>query len=474
DLIFVGAFAFYDPPQSEARPVVKECQDAGIRVIIATGDHPSTALAVANAVGISECPRQQQQPIYSSTGFATSAPGSASATGPIGSEVHAITGEMVQRSLSSGTFAQLIDESNVFARMTPQQKLRLVHALQARGEVVAFIGDGINDAPSLTLANVGICMGGNPSTADIAMDAAGLLVLSGRFSGVVRALREGRRMSANAEKCVVFYLACKVALVLLFAFLLLVEAASPLTPVQVIFIEVFADLGATWTLLNERAEGVVCGGARGEAETELTALARVRLARAAVVPGYRRENAGGGVLGGLGRSYRGDRAVVGFALALFVTCAVPLIVPSLLLPAWAVVPVAPTLTFLTWILAHCLLGTSMRTTLVPLRLHDSCTNNNKPDSAVAAETFTESVLLDNNGRDGERVGGVCRSMRNHRPSWWARANVPGLVWVSCSLLGVVLASIIPPVSAHLQIVPLDYVEWVMVVLSPLFLFAGLE
>ncbi|KAJ2877706.1 hypothetical protein FB639_003648, partial [Coemansia asiatica] len=193
DLIFVGAFAFYDPPQREARPVIQECQDAGIRVILATGDHPSTALAVASAVGISE--RPHYQPGYNAIGPGPnplSAAGASSLTvgssspAPLqsASEVHAITGEMVQRSLASNEFMQLIDESNVFARVTPAQKLRLVHALQSRGETVAFIGDGINDAPSLMRADVGICMGGNPSTADVAMDSASLVVLSGRFSGV--------------------------------------------------------------------------------------------------------------------------------------------------------------------------------------------------------------------------------------------------------------------------------------------------
>ncbi|ORX66156.1 hypothetical protein DL89DRAFT_226907, partial [Linderina pennispora] len=210
NLIFVGAFAFYDPPQHEARPVIQECQSSGIRVIIATGDHPSTALAVSSAVGISEVHSQ-------------------------------LSADQCNRDLTNGSFDKLVDESNVFARVTPAQKLRLVHALQARGETVAFIGDGINDAPSLTRADVGICMGGNPSTADVAMDAASLIVLSGKFSGVVRCLREGRRLSANIEKCMVFYISCKLAIVMLFGFLLIAEGASPLTPIQVILIELFTD-----------------------------------------------------------------------------------------------------------------------------------------------------------------------------------------------------------------------------------------
>ncbi|KAJ2724609.1 hypothetical protein GGI07_001862 [Coemansia sp. Benny D115] len=461
DLIFVGAFAFYDPPQREARPVVRECQDAGIRVIIATGDHPSTALAVASAVGIVECP---SQPAHAS-------PGAAALSGTYGaaSEVHAITGEMVQRSFSLGTFAQLIDESNVFARVTPAQKLRLVHALQARGEVVAFIGDGINDAPALTRADVGICMGGNPSTADVAMDAASMIVLSGRFSGVVRALREGRRLAANVEKCMVFYLACKVALISLFAFLLIAEGASPLTPVQVIFIELFTDLGATWTFLTERAEGVACDADGLQPDASLTTLARTNAAVAG------EDGADGpGVLGG---GPAADWAVLFYACALLTTCLVPLLVPSLLLPSWAVVPVAPTLTFLTWMLAHSFLGMSMRTRLVPLRIHGRAAKATEDAATRAVSMAGRSVSSFAVSRGPHETSG--RSIRDGQGRWfgrgrWTRVNVAGLIWVCSSVLLVVLASAIPPVGAHLGVVKLDPVEWAMVVLSPVLLFAVLE
>ncbi|KAJ2732483.1 hypothetical protein IW152_003759 [Coemansia sp. BCRC 34962] len=416
DLIFVGAFAFFDPPQREARPVVQECQDAGIRVILATGDHPSTALAVASAVGITESHgraadtppplahhhhRHAERPLAGSYGVLA--------------EVHAVTGEMAQRSLAQGSFDRLIDESNVFARVSPAQKLRLIHALQARGEVVAFIGDGINDAPSLTRADVGICMGANPSTADVAMDAAGLIVLSGNFSAVVRCLREARRGKANALKCFVFYLACKLALLLLFALLLIVEGASPMTPVQVIVIKLVADLGATRAMLAEHPEGLTAKSTEDPAS--LTALARTDQ-----------------IVNDSQKCSSMARSVVFYALALFVACALPLVVPSVLLPSWAVVPVAPTLTFLTWMSAHALLGISMSTRLLPLRV-----------------------------------------LRNQqRQSHTGRANRPGLSWLAASLAFIVLASTIPPVSAHLDVVPLNVAEWAMVAASPLLMFGGLE
>ncbi|KAJ2711346.1 hypothetical protein H4R19_003294 [Coemansia spiralis] len=392
DLIFVGAFAFYDPPQSSARPALQECREAGIRVILATGDHPCTALAVASAVGITE-------PLPSQLAAAAAGEG------------HAVTGEMLQCSLEDGSFDDLLDESCVFARMTPAQKLRLVHALQARGEVVAFIGDGINDAPALKRADVGICMAGNPSTADVAMDAASLVILSGDFSGVVRCFREGIRLDANMHKCLRYYMACKVALVLAVLLLLVVEGAAPLTPVQVIFIELFTDLGATWSFLAERPEAI--------GRPSLTAQ---KLAAHAV--GLSRRTAD--TSGLLGAGHQTDRAVLLYGTALFATCTLPLLVPSLLLPRWAAAAVAPTIVFLAWMPAHALLGSTMRTGLVPLRAH------------------------------------------------FRRPNIPGLVWLACSVLAVVLAAGIPPVSAHLGVVPLDPVEWIPVIAAPLLLFLALE
>ncbi|KAJ2780103.1 hypothetical protein H4R18_003646 [Coemansia javaensis] len=395
-LVFVGAFAFYDPPQPAARAALRECQEAGVRVILATGDHPSTALAVAGAVGIAEA-----------------------------GEAHAVTGEMLQRGAADGTFGRLAGESNVFARMSPAQKLRLVRALQARGDVVAFIGDGINDAPALACADVGICMGGNPSTADVAMDAASLIVLSGDFGGVVRSLREGVRLDANMHKCLRYYLACKAALVLAVLLLLLGERAAPLSPVQVIAIELFADLGGTWSFLSQRPEAV---GA-----PSLPSLPALRLAAAAAGLLGRRAGLLGRRAGLLGCGRRTDAAVLAHALALFAACTLPLLVPSLLLPRWAAAAVAPTLVFLTWMPAHALLGASMCTALVPLR------------------------------RTYARARG-----------FWTQTNAPAVVWLLCSALAVVAAAATPALGDHLGIVPLDAVEWAMVAAAPLLLFAGLE
>ncbi|KAJ2508186.1 hypothetical protein GGI11_006149 [Coemansia sp. RSA 2049] len=263
------------------------------------------------------------------------------------------------------------------------------------------------------------------------MDAASLIVLSGRFSGVVRSLRQGYCLSANMEKCMRYYIACKIAIVLLFAFLLFAEGASPLTPVQVIFIELYVDLGATWTFLTERPEGVVYGDS--EREASLTAQARVRKATlASSSPPSSSSSSSASQIGYLGGDKSTDRAVIAYGFALFATCILPLLVPSLLLPHWAVAPIAPTLTFFTWMAAHVLLGISMQTQVVPLRVHYA--RNGSADSL----------------------------------------NTPGLVWVVCSVLAIVVAAAIPPVRSHLGIVPLNLVEWIVVAVSPVLLFGVLE
>ncbi|KAJ2815469.1 hypothetical protein FBU31_006920 [Coemansia sp. 'formosensis'] len=133
---------------------------------------------------------------------------------------------------------------------------------------------------------------------------------------------------------------------------------------------------------------------------------------------------------------RSSRAlsVLFYAAALFVACALPLLVPSVLLPSWAVAPVAPTLTFLTWMAAHALLGISMSTRLLPLRV-----------------------------------------FRNQQYQSHTRcSNRPGILWLAASLAVIVLASTIPPLSAHLDVVPLNAAEWAMVIASPLLMFGGLE
>ncbi|KAJ2593351.1 hypothetical protein IWW49_000551 [Coemansia sp. RSA 1797] len=415
DLVFVGAFAFFDPPQQDARPVVQECQEAGIRVIVATGDHPSTGLSVASVVGISE--RHSLQPASYGAINAASDRHRIPVSNPsaVPTEIHSVTGEMIERSVANHTFEQLIDESNVFARVTPAQKLRLVNALRARGEVVAFIGDGINDAPPLTRADIGICMGGHPSTADVAMDAAGLIVLSGDFSGVVRCLREARRQKTNVDKALTLYVAGKTALMLLFVLVLVVEAVSPLMPVQMLLIALFMDAGAVCSFLNEPAEGLGHSCPRTlTAQQEIDEIAGRHLICSR-----------GERIGRLSSDRAADRAVLKYALLLFATCTLPLLVPFMTLPQWAMAPVAPSIVFLTLMLAHALLGTTMRTRIVPLR--------------------------------HSRI----------------RTNILSISWAVGGVVAAIMFSVVS-FRERLGLVQLDIVEWAMVLGAPLLLFVGLE
>ncbi|KAJ2852037.1 hypothetical protein IWW36_000616 [Coemansia brasiliensis] len=417
DMVFVGAFAFFDPPQQDARPVVQECQEAGIRVIVATGDHPSTALSVASAVGVVES--HMSQP----TGYGAIDPAyernrnlSASlATAP--SEIHAVTGEMIERSIANHSFNQIIDESNVFARVTPVQKLRLVNALQARGDVVVFIGDGINDAPPLTRADIGICMSGHPSTADVAMDAAGLVVLSGNFSEVVSSLREGRLLKANINKALILYAASKLTLVLLFLFMVAVENISPLLPVQLLLIVLFTDIAAVWAFVYEPAEG------REAANSHMLTAQQPSLFANAPMCRHRRRYPEH--IGYLSDDRATDQVIVVYALLLFFVCILPLLVPFMVLPQWAMAPVAPSIVFLTWVFSHSLLGTSLRTQVVPIR---------------------------------------------HVRFW---ENTPSAVWAICGVVAVVV-SVSVPFRGLVGFVQLDIAEWVLVIVAPLVLYCSLE
>ncbi|KAJ3336871.1 hypothetical protein HDU93_002026 [Gonapodya sp. JEL0774] len=262
DFSFVGALAFHDPIHPSSAETVRQLQNAGIHIVMVTGDSEATAVAVAKDVGILLGPATQ------------------------GTSVSGI--EM--KPLMDKTDAESTG-LRVLSRMTPVDKLKFVEALQKDGHVVAMIGDGANDGPALAKADVGIAVGGamnrtvsalqsNMFTSDqrnvncpivplrghhgngvmvqdVAMDSASLVLLSpeGGISGLIECIREGRRMHDNVRKTIVFYLACKLALVSLFVVSLAAFGALPLNPVHVIVLEMFMDLGASATYTLEKAEG---------------------------------------------------------------------------------------------------------------------------------------------------------------------------------------------------------------------------
>ncbi len=219
EIVFVGIIGFIDPPRKEVKGAIKTCQEAGIKVIMITGDHPETAKTIASQVGIN------------------------SANVLTGNEITKMTDADLKAALKS-TF--------VFARVTPEDKLHLVRLLRENGEVVAVTGDGINDAPALKEAHIGIAMGIRGT--DVAKEAASMILTDDNFATIETAVKEGRKLFGNLRKGVRYYLACKVALVSIFIVPIFLGVKLPFAPIQIIVLELFMDLAASATFVAEPAE----------------------------------------------------------------------------------------------------------------------------------------------------------------------------------------------------------------------------
>ena len=217
NLTFLGLVLLWDPPRAEVPEAIRKARDAGIRVIMVTGDHPATAVAVANEVGI-----------------------------PSG---RVMTGLDLE-SLSRDELERAVKEANVFARVAPQDKLRLVEALKSNGEIVAVTGDGVNDAPALKRSDVGVAMGQRGS--DVSREVADLVLLDDNFATIVAAIQEGRNIYGNIQKFIRFLFSTNlsetviVVLGLAGSFLIgLHDVAGglllPLTAAQLLWVNVVTD-----------------------------------------------------------------------------------------------------------------------------------------------------------------------------------------------------------------------------------------
>jgi Ca2+-transporting ATPase len=206
DFEFIGLVGLADPLRAEVPGAVAECHRAGIRVVMITGDHPHTALAIAASAGIDN------------------------------QEV--LTGADLS-GLDATTLAQHIATVNVFARVSPQQKLAIVAALQANGEVTAMTGDGVNDAPALKAAHIGIAMGKRGT--DVAREAASLVLLEDDFTAIVAAIRLGRRIFANLRQALVYTLAVHIPIIGLSILPLLFGMPLILAPIHIAFLELVID-----------------------------------------------------------------------------------------------------------------------------------------------------------------------------------------------------------------------------------------
>lgn len=208
NLVFAGLIGIYDPPRPEAKDAVLTARRAGIRTIMITGDHASTALAIAEKTGI------------------------------IKSNETAVTGTELDAK-SDIELCELVKTCNVFARVTPEHKLRIIKALKENGEVCAMTGDGINDAPALKGADIGCSMG--KSGTDVAKSASDIVLTDDNFATIVYAVREGRAIYDNIKKSVKFLLSTNIGEILTVMFGIIFGCASPLTAIELLWINLVTD-----------------------------------------------------------------------------------------------------------------------------------------------------------------------------------------------------------------------------------------
>ena len=223
DLTFMGMVGFIDPIRKEVVASIKQCRGAGIKVLMITGDHPLTAFAIAKDLKLTS------------------------------SYDRVTTGAEVDEYLAKGeeAFDEFVKDKVVFTRVTPLQKLEIVESLKRQGEFVAVTGDGVNDAPALRTANIGIAMG---SGTDIARETANMIVLDDNFKSIVSGILEGRVAYANVRKIIFFLVSCGLAEVLFFCLAILFDMEMPLVAIQILWLNVVTDGIQDFALSFERAE----------------------------------------------------------------------------------------------------------------------------------------------------------------------------------------------------------------------------
>jgi Ca2+-transporting ATPase len=209
DLVFIGLAGMMDPPRAEARTAVQACREAGVRVVMITGDNPTTAGAVARELNLD----------YGGAGGIMT-----------GSELDTATDEDLRG---------LVEHVGVYARVSPEHKLRIVDALKSRGEIVAMTGDGVNDAPAIKRADIGVAMG--ITGTEVTKEASDMVITDDNFASIERAIEEGRVIYANILKAVNYLLSCNIGELITIFTAIVAGLASPITPIQILWMNIITD-----------------------------------------------------------------------------------------------------------------------------------------------------------------------------------------------------------------------------------------
>ena len=222
-LTFMGMVGFIDPIRKEVVGAIKECKTAGIKVLMITGDHPLTAYSIAKDLELTK------------------------------NYDEVTTGEEVEDNLEKGDieFDKFVSSKKVFTRVTPLQKLEIVESLKRQGEFVSVTGDGVNDAPALKSANIGVAMG---SGTDLARETADMIVIDDNFKSIVTGIKEGRIAYANIRKIIFFLISCGLAEVLFFCLSIIFDLPMPLVAIQLLWLNVVTDGIQDFALSFEKGE----------------------------------------------------------------------------------------------------------------------------------------------------------------------------------------------------------------------------
>ncbi|WP_065091703.1 cation-translocating P-type ATPase [Rhizobium leucaenae] len=224
-LVLIGLIGLEDPVRADVPQAIHECQNAGIRVIMVTGDHAATAKSIGRAVGLSKSP--------------------AAST---------VEGKTIDEMLKTGHPA--LRDVSIFARVDPSEKLALVRAYQSAGETVAMTGDGVNDAPALRQADIGVAMGLRGT--DVAREASAMILLDDAFPTIVRAIREGRIIFSNIRRLIKYLLSCNLSELIVVGIAVAGSLPLPLLPLQILYLNLVTDVFPAFALaMGEGNEGIL-------------------------------------------------------------------------------------------------------------------------------------------------------------------------------------------------------------------------